>query len=64
MMVGLTGNYFFVFLWHVDMQQATVLVVPGDFRSPTQIEGATKEVRNWVKMPKVPRLGPVIIAWT
>lgn len=63
-MVGLTGNHLFIFFSHVDMQQAIVLVVLGDFKSPTQIEGATKEARNWVKMPKAPRLGLVIIAWT
>jgi hypothetical protein len=65
-MVGLTGNnYLFIFSCHVDMHQLTVMAVPGGFKLPTQTKGATKEARNWVKMPKAPqRQRLVMIVWT
>ena len=59
--VGLTGNYLFIFSCHVDIQQVTVLVVLGGFRLLMQTEGATKEARNWVDMPMAPRPRVVMV---
>jgi len=53
-MVGLTGNYLSIFSCHADLQQVTVMVVPGGFRLPTQAEGATKDPGNLVKTPQAP----------
>jgi hypothetical protein len=64
-MVGLTGEYLLILFRDVDLQQVTVLAVPGGFRLATQTEGATKEGRHWVKMRKTPQLGKLmVIVWT
>lgn len=59
--VGSSGKYLFILLWHVEMQQVTVLAVLDAFRLPRMREEATKKGQYLIKILKALRLGQMMI---